>query len=119
MATSTTDARSPSQIVMMMNNYFQCPNTGRMYTQRDNRQVFLVLMPAPTKAGDVVIWRKPDMSPCMVALVENDGEYPGEDWKGRWQYKGEAEAEEQARKWVQETGGRILVWDGAGELKPL
>jgi len=26
----------------MTNNYFQCPNTGKMFVQQDNRQVFLV-----------------------------------------------------------------------------
>jgi hypothetical protein len=33
----------PPQIVMMLGNYFRCPNTGKMYRQEDNRQVFLVL----------------------------------------------------------------------------
>jgi hypothetical protein len=32
----------PPQIVMMLNNSFQCPNTGKMFMQRDNHQVFLV-----------------------------------------------------------------------------
>lgn len=32
----------PPEIVMMLGNRFQCPNTGRFYEQRDNHQVFLV-----------------------------------------------------------------------------
>jgi hypothetical protein len=32
----------PPAIVMMLGNYFQCPNTGKMFQQRDNHQVFLV-----------------------------------------------------------------------------
>jgi hypothetical protein len=35
----------PPQIVIMQNNYFQCPNTGKMFIQRDNNQVFLVAIP--------------------------------------------------------------------------
>ncbi len=34
----------PEQIVTMLHNHFQCPNTGNLYTQEDNRQVFLVRM---------------------------------------------------------------------------
>jgi hypothetical protein len=34
----------PSEIALMQGNYFQCPTTGRMYRQNDNRQVFLVRM---------------------------------------------------------------------------
>jgi hypothetical protein len=26
----------------MQNNRYQCPNTGKMFTQRDNNQIFLV-----------------------------------------------------------------------------
>jgi hypothetical protein len=32
----------PGQIVTMTSNYFTCPNTGKMYQQKDNKQVFLV-----------------------------------------------------------------------------
>ena len=32
----------PEQIVMMSRNRFQCPNTGNLYEQKDNNQVFLV-----------------------------------------------------------------------------
>lgn len=32
----------PPEIVMMQNNYYTCPNTGRTFTQKDNDQVFLV-----------------------------------------------------------------------------
>ncbi len=32
----------PQEIVMMLGNYFTCPNTGKLYKQTDNRQVFLV-----------------------------------------------------------------------------
>jgi hypothetical protein len=32
----------PQEIVVMLGNYFTCPNTGKGYMQRDNRQVFLV-----------------------------------------------------------------------------
>jgi hypothetical protein len=32
----------PAEIVMMRGNYFQCPNTRRLYRQEDNHQVFLV-----------------------------------------------------------------------------
>jgi hypothetical protein len=32
----------PPDIVTMQNNYYRCPNTGRMFTQKDNSQAFLV-----------------------------------------------------------------------------
>jgi hypothetical protein len=32
----------PQQIVMMLGNYFRCPDTGKLYMQSDNRQLFLV-----------------------------------------------------------------------------
>ncbi len=32
----------PPEIAMFINNYFRCPTTGKMYQQKDNRQVFLV-----------------------------------------------------------------------------
>jgi len=32
----------PPNIVMMLGNNFQCPNTGKLYVQKDNHQVFLV-----------------------------------------------------------------------------
>jgi protein-arginine kinase activator protein McsA len=35
----------PVEIVNMQSNYFQCPNTGKMFTQRNNHQVFLVRLP--------------------------------------------------------------------------
>ena len=32
----------PQEIAMMLGNYFRCPNTGKLYMQRDNHQVFLM-----------------------------------------------------------------------------
>jgi hypothetical protein len=35
----------PAEIVTMTSNYFQCRNTGKMFRQRDNDRVYLVLLP--------------------------------------------------------------------------
>jgi hypothetical protein len=32
----------PPQLLMMVNNFVQCPNTGKMTLQADNDQIFLV-----------------------------------------------------------------------------
>jgi hypothetical protein len=32
----------PPQLLNLTNNMFQCPNTRKMYVQKDNNQVFLV-----------------------------------------------------------------------------
>jgi hypothetical protein len=32
----------PQDVVNMINNYIQCPKTGKMIMQKDNDQVFLV-----------------------------------------------------------------------------
>ena len=39
----------PAEIVMMLGNHFQCPSTGKFYTQRDNHQVFFVRIPEPSE----------------------------------------------------------------------
>ncbi len=35
----------PTEIVTMIGNRFQCPNTGRFFRQRDNDRVYLILLP--------------------------------------------------------------------------
>ncbi len=32
----------PSHVISLMNNSFTCPVTGRLFLQRDNRQIFIV-----------------------------------------------------------------------------
>jgi hypothetical protein len=32
----------PTALMTLTNNQFKCPTTGKMYTQKDNNQVFLV-----------------------------------------------------------------------------
>ena len=32
----------PENIANLTSNYIQCPNTGRMFRQKDNNQIFLV-----------------------------------------------------------------------------
>ena len=45
----------PAEIVTMLGNSFRCPNTGKMFTQHDNYQVFFVLIadapPPPITRG--------------------------------------------------------------------
>jgi hypothetical protein len=40
-----SDIELPSEIVMMSRNYFQCPQTGKMYKQTDNNRLFLTQKP--------------------------------------------------------------------------
>jgi hypothetical protein len=35
----------PPEVLTLANNQFQCPKTKKMYTQKDNNQVFLVRTP--------------------------------------------------------------------------
>jgi len=70
-----------------------------------------------TRLGDVVIWRLQGLSACGVVLIREDGEQI-EGLEGRWQLTSEKQADIFARRWVNETGGRILEWDGSGEPLP-
>jgi hypothetical protein len=38
----TDGVELPERLAYLRSNQVQCPKTGRMYTQEDNRQVFLV-----------------------------------------------------------------------------
>lgn len=67
-----------------------------------------------TAAGDVIICKKPNVSIRLVAVVMHDGAEPDEisDWRA----EGRLKAETMARATVANTGGRVLLWDGFGEL---
>jgi hypothetical protein len=70
-----------------------------------------------TVAGDVIICRKPNVSIRLVAVVMNDGQDPFDitDWRA----EGRLKAEAMARATISNTGGRVLFWDGVGELERL
>jgi len=67
--------------------------------------------------GDVVIWRLPGLSVCNLTVIREDGEQL-EGLNGRWQVLSAREADAFARRWIDETGGRILEWDGIAEPYP-
>lgn len=68
-----------------------------------------------TLTGDVIICHKPNVSIRLVAVVRDDGEEPF-DIK-YWRPEGRVSAEEIARATADNTGGRIFVWDGHGQLE--
>jgi hypothetical protein len=68
-----------------------------------------------TAPGDVIICHKPNVSIRLVAVVRDEGEEP-DDIK-YWRPEGRISAEEIARATVDNTGGRIFIWDGYGELE--
>jgi|GEM_PF-4966925 len=64
-----------------------------------------------TAPGDVIICHKPNVTLRLVAVVRDEGEDPF-DIK-YWRPEGRISAEEIARVTVDNTGGRIFVWDGS------
>lgn len=68
-----------------------------------------------TTAGDVIIRHKAGISLRLVAVVLDDGTEP--DDIRYWKPEGRVSAEEFARATVANTGGRVLLWDGDGELQ--
>lgn len=68
-----------------------------------------------TQAGDIIICHKPNVSIRLVAVVRDDDEDPYEI--KYWRPEGRVSAEEIARATVSNTGGRIFLWDGYGQLE--